>query len=167
MDVFNIPYGTTFGAPYKPKYHGDPGIVFDKNQLCFARGVLDTMLWHAVFSHHNLEHVEIYEIEPIGKVSEYRCLTDTGLYQCCAAHIKFLQKQNIYQMYERALSEYNDTFKTKYKNFDIKPDLWKKHEPTVFLVPKSYDCEIYKLRTAYEVKTKEYYAMLDSLSRYI
>lgn len=137
MDVFNIPCGTVFVAPKTSKYRpDDPKCLINESVFHFSRGAFDTMLWHTRLIHHVLP-CQIYAIQPLTNVTRQRCLDDLGLYQCGAQQIKFLEKQDVNKMYELAVKEYMAN-PTKYNNFKISVDWWKKHQPTVFRVYESY-----------------------------
>lgn len=134
-DVFNIPSGKIFTAPQKPKYKPDtPKYMLGQSCFHFSEGAFDTMLWHTLLIHHTLP-AQIYEIAPLTNIKKQRCNDSDGIYQCAAHQIKFLEKQNIDEMYDRAINEYDPN---RYKNFRINIDLWKKHEPTVFILYNSY-----------------------------
>ena len=134
-DVFNIADGTIFTAPQKPKHKPDaPKCMLNESCFHFAEGAFDTMLWHTLLIHHTLS-AQIYKIKPLTTVIKQRCNDSDGIYQCAAHKIKFLEKQNTDEMYERAINEYDPN---RYKNFKINLERWKKHEPTVFLLYKCY-----------------------------
>lgn len=134
-DVFNIPYGTIFTAPKTPKHKPDaPKCILGESHFHFAQGAFDIMLWHTLLIHHTMP-AQIYEIQPLTNVIKQRCNDSDGIYQCAAHQIKFLGKQDTNEMYERAINEYDPN---RYNNFKINTDRWKKHEPTVFLLYKSY-----------------------------
>jgi len=137
VDVFNIPCGTVFNAPKTSKHRPeDPKCLINESVFHFADGVFDTMLWHTRLIHHVLP-CQIYAIQPIGEVIKQRCLDDLGLYQCGAQKIEFLEKQNVDKMYDMAVKEYMLS-PTKYNNFKISVDWWKKHQPTCFIVQQYY-----------------------------
>ncbi len=137
VNIFNIPYGKVFTATkhtaYKPD---DPKCLVNESCFHFADGAFDTMLWHTALCHHVL-HCQIYQIEPLSDVIKERCKDSKGIYQCGAHKIKFLGKQNIDKMYEQAIQEYYQD-PDRYTNFKISINWWKKHQPTVFLLYKTY-----------------------------
>ena len=132
-----IPYGAIFTAPEKPNHKPDcPEYLINESCFHFADGVLDAMLWHSKLSHHNTDY-PIYAIEPLSHVVKQRCHDSLGIYQCGANKIRFLAKQNIDEMYEMAIAQYNANPK-KYANFEISLDWWKKHQTTLFYIHKYY-----------------------------
>ena len=132
IDVFNIPYGTVLNAPESCKHKPDnPKCLIKESVFHFAEGVYDTMLWHARLIHHVLP-CQIYAVQPLTDVIKQRCADDLGLYQCGAQQIKILERQNIEDMYDMAVKEY-DINPNKYQNFKISVDWWKKHETTDIL----------------------------------
>ena len=137
QDVFNIPNGTILTAPETPlQTPDDPKCLINTSCFHFARGAFDTMLWHTRLIHHKLAS-QIYEIRPLGPVIKQRCADSIGIYQYGATQIKFLNKQNIDDMYDHAIREYHRNQK-KYTNFEINLDSWKKHESTVLYLYKCF-----------------------------
>ena len=137
IDVFNIPNQTVFSAPEKAKYKpDDPKCLINKNCFHFSEGAFDTLLWHTILIHHILD-ATIYKIKPLSEVTKARCNDCDGIYQCGANKIMILEKQNLDNMYEQAIQEYYQN-PNKYTNFKINLEKWKKHEPTVFYLFKSY-----------------------------
>ena len=139
IDILNIPNDTIFTAPESSKHKpDDPKCLIGLSHLHFADGAMDIMLWHTRLSHFNMYKNQIYAVQPVGNVIKKRCIDSLGLYQCGACQIKFLEKQNIDELYDLALQEYYK-FPDRYTNFNINPDRWGKHETTVFFVKESYE----------------------------
>jgi len=146
IDIFNIPCGTVFTAPKTSKYKpDDPKCLIGKSLFHFADGAFDAMLWYTKLGYHSTIGYQIYAIQPLGKITKKRCPDDLGIYQCGAHQIKILEGQNTNEMYELALQEYFAN-PNRYTNFEINPDLWKKHQTTVFKVYKSYADSLPKKR---------------------
>lgn len=138
LDIFNIPYGTTFVAPKHPRYNPDcPKCLIGESCFHFAQGAFDTMLWYTILYHHLLKETQIYRVQPLSRVVKQRCQDSEGIYQCGAHQIQFLDKQDINKMYDMAVQEYY-TDSGKYDNFRINISLWLKHKPTCFILSKCY-----------------------------
>lgn len=139
MDILNIPQNTVFTAPTTSKHKPDnPECMVGLSHLHFADGAMDIMLWHTRLSHFNMYKNQIYAVQPVGNVIKKRCIDSLGIYQCGAHQIKFLEKQNLDELYDLAVREYY-TFPTRYTNFDINLDCWGKHKTTAFFLKKSYE----------------------------
>jgi hypothetical protein len=137
FDIFDIQNGTILTAPKNSRrVPDDPKCLLNQHCFHFADGAFDTMLWHTVLCHH-VKQYQIYKIEPITNVIKHRCLDSDGIYQCGASKIKFIEKQDTDELYDRAIQEYN-TYHDRYDNFDININQWKQHKTTVFYLKQSY-----------------------------
>lgn len=140
-NIFDIPCGTVFTAPYKNKQKSNKSkIMIGKSCFHFSEGAFDTMLWYDKLSKYALT-TQIYRIEPFGIVKKQRCRDLEGFYQCGAPKIKIMEKQNLDEMYNKALKEYYEN-QHRYENFKIDIDLWKQHKPTVFSLCECYCSKI-------------------------
>ena len=132
---------------FQTKKPDDPKCMLGESCFHFAEGAFDTMLWHTrLCNPFRIKKYQIYKIEPIGDVIKSRCVDDLGLYQCGTQQIKFISKQDTDEMYDAALAEYAKN-PNRYKNFNINPDRWKKHDTTVFFLKKSYEDSLPKKQT--------------------
>ncbi len=136
-NIFDIPCGTVFTAPYKnTQKSNNKKIMIHKSCFHFSEGAFDTMLWYDKLSEYALK-TQIYRIEPFGNVKKARCKDEEGFYQCGAPKIKIMEKQNLDEMYDLAVKEYCAN-RDRYKNFQIDIDLWKEHKSTIFSLYESY-----------------------------
>lgn len=137
IDVFNISYGTVFSAPKSSKNKpDDPNCLINESVFHFAEGVFDTMLWHTRLIHHVLS-CQIYAVQPLTYVIKQKCADSLGLYQCGAQQIKFMEKQDIDNVYDMAIQEYKENI-NRYTNFKISINCWKEHNPTCFFMYQCY-----------------------------
>ena len=136
IDIFNIPKNTVFTAPETPKkYVFYPEGLVNEYGFHFAQGAMDTMLWHNTLCWN--VPFSIYKVQPIGEVIKERCCDGDGLYQCCAAGLKFLEKQDLGKMYDKAVNEYYK-YQNRYPNIEVNMDAWRSHQITVNILLEPY-----------------------------
>lgn len=138
IDVLHIPYGTEISSPFNlpnnPYRLSNDNVNLDKAYIHFANGAFNTMLWYNwLFQSRHVQNNQIYKIEPLDEfIIQDICPDQAKLPQYGSNSIKFLEKQNINDMYDMAVSEFYDNkskIMSTYSHIKLQPIIkaWQKH----------------------------------------
>lgn len=115
VDVYGVepgkvPLDVVYTAKPVRRTKGNFDGIRTKRGSCihFAKGPLNLMLWYSYFNFQPIQEPAIYKIQPIGKIEKQKCPDKVGLFQYGANQIQFLGIVNTAEMFDLAVSEFNN-----------------------------------------------------------